>query len=275
MTAILAEPALEVRPRQAADELFVTSALMKIPIGWVEPGPNVRGGDVGDVAELAVSIKATGQQEPIIVCQLDERRLQVIEGHRRRKAILLAGLSHVDAVLRRQPSERDRIIRQLAMHTHAKPFEPMAEARAVHVLFWTHKLSRDEIARRLGRGPTWVRDRLALLNLTDREQSAVANRELPLRDAMGAIRQRRAERDGHPAPRPPASPRPTRQIRDDHFAARHPLANAAGQRCTTAGHHTRPRLGGVACGACWEAAIRADQAAAASVAPAIGTEGQR
>lgn len=261
MAATIVEPSAVARRRPAPGEMIVNSSFMTIPIDWVEPGPNARGEDVGDVTDLAESIRATGQTTPIHVCQLDVQRFQVIEGHRRRKAILQAGFSHVDAVLRPQPNDQDRLITQLTMHTHAKPFDPIAEARAVHELYWKHKLTRDEIARRLARTPGWVRDRLALLNLDAEQQAAVASGALPLRDAMGLVRVRRAIRDGKPVPQP--STAPTRRARakaDGHFTDRHPLAEAARRRCQGIGEHAeRARLGGVACGQCWEHTIRADQ----------------
>lgn len=264
VTATLAERPAAVRRRPAPGELIVTSSLMTIPIEWVQPGPNARGEDVGDVSDLVESLKATKQTTPIIVCQLDEHRFEVIEGHRRRKAILQAGLSHVDAVLRPRPNDQDRLIVQLTMHTHAKPFDPIAEARAVHELYWQHKLTRDQIARRLGRAPGWVRDRLALLNLTDEQQAAVASGTLPLRDAMGLVRTRRAIRDGKPVPQPSTAAATTRRGRsqtDDHFTGGHPLAEAARRRCQAIDEHAQlARLGGVACGKCWEHAIRTDQA---------------
>ena len=40
-----------------------------------------------------------------------------------------------------------------------------------------------------------------------------------------------------------------------HLGPSHPLARIAGQRCT----HLSPQVGGVACGECWESAIRDDE----------------
>ncbi|MFB9178686.1 ParB/RepB/Spo0J family partition protein [Dactylosporangium sucinum] len=251
-----ARPDRPLRP----DEARVTSSALILPLAWVVPGPNVRGTDVGDVSELAVSISKIGQREPILVAKLGERRYEIIEGHRRRKAAELAGRTHIDAVLRRRPSPCDRLVHQLAMHTHAKPFEPIAEARALHILMWEHRLTREEIAHRVGRPNGWVRDRLALLQLDESEQQAVDERALPLGEALGRVRERRAERDGRPAPSA-AAPRPRRE---QHFTDGHPLAADARQRCRAAGraHRDRLSLGGVACGSCWEDAIRADQGGA-------------
>jgi ParB-like partition proteins len=222
----------------------------------------VRGEDLGDVNELAVSMSSIGQQEPVIVEQLGERRYRLIEGHRRRKAARVAGITHLDAVLRRRPGDCDRIIRQLAMHTHAKPFEPIAEARALHTLMWTYRLTRDQIATKVGRGPMWVRDRLALLQLTETEQVDVEQRALPISEALDRVRQRRAERDGRQLRRPTPGPRTTRRRpAEQHLTHHHPLAADARQRCRDAGgeHRYRVAIGDVACGECWEHAIRADQ----------------
>jgi ParB/RepB/Spo0J family partition protein len=258
VTTVLAPTPTVNRPDRPlrADEARVTSSALILPLAWVKPGPNVRGDDVGDVSELAVSISKIGQREPILVAQLGEHRYEIIEGHRRRKAAELAGRTHIDAVLRRRPSPRERLVHQLAMHTHAKPFEPIAEARALHELMWEHGLSREEIAHQVGRGPVWVRDRLALLQLDETEQRAVEERALPLGEALERIRERRAERDGRPTPA--ATPR---RRRVQHLATGHPLADDARRRCRSAGQEHRDRffVGGIACGGCWEAAIRADQ----------------
>ena len=40
-----------------------------------------------------------------------------------------------------------------------------------------------------------------------------------------------------------------------HLGPSHPLARVAGERCT----HLTPQVGGVACGECWESAIRDDE----------------
>ncbi|WP_329013103.1 ParB/RepB/Spo0J family partition protein [Micromonospora rifamycinica] len=174
-------------------------ALLRIPTRHVHPGPNARG-QVGDVSELAVSISAIGQQVPLIVEQIGPDRYQVIDGHRRLSAAKLADLPTVDAVLRRSPGPAERIIRQLAMHAQSRSFDPIAEARALHHLMWDLRLGREQIARLVGKSPAWVRDRIGLLQLTEQEQAEVARGGMPLVAAQSAVRQRRQDRDGVPAP---------------------------------------------------------------------------
>lgn len=181
--------------------LVLNGALLRIPVGQVEPGPNARG-DVGDVSELAVSIAAIGMQVPLIVEQIGGDRYRVLDGHRRLSAVKLAGLPHVDAVVRRAPDDDDRIVRQLAMHAQTREFDPIAQAKALHHLMWERGKDRREIARMVGKSPNWVRDRLALLVLTDEEQAVVARGGMSLAEAVATVNERRAERDGSTAPPP-------------------------------------------------------------------------
>ena len=45
----------------------------------------------------------------------------------------------------------------------------------------------------------------------------------------------------------------------DHFTTTHALARKAAALCAAREHTARRHLGGVACGQCWETAIRADE----------------
>jgi ParB/RepB/Spo0J family partition protein len=183
-------------PRQLGrDEMAVIPALLRLPTGWIEPGPNVRAGDFGDLGELAASLEYQGQELPVVVEQLGDRRYRLIDGERRWRAACRDGISHLDAVLRRGPSDRDRILRQLRIQSHTRPFNAVAEARALHRLRFTYGLSREEIAALAGHPVGWVRDRLALLSLTPAEQAAVERRELPVTTALLLARARRVARD--------------------------------------------------------------------------------
>jgi ParB family transcriptional regulator, chromosome partitioning protein len=248
--------AIEAQRRDAA-AVTVTGALLLIPIDDVHPGPNARG-DVGDVTALQGSIIEEGQLQPIIVEPRAEGGFQIRDGHRRRKAMKEAGFSSIAGVLRRTLDPCDRIVQQLAMHTARENFNPMAESNAIHELYWQHRLDLAEIAGRIGRTQAWARDRLALRNLNSAEQEALANNRLSVADALLIVRGRRLERDGRLLPDAPSA-RPQRPRKDTHFTTDHPQAQIARGRCTNEHRVKKGLLGGVACGECWETAIREDQ----------------
>ena len=243
-------------PRRDTAAVTVTGALLLIPIDDVHPGPNARG-DVGDVSALQRSITAEGQLHPIIVEPRTEGGFQIRDGARRRKAMKQAGFTTIAAVLRRTVVGRDRIVQQLAMHTARENFDPMAEANAIHELYWQHHLDLADIAGRIGRSQAWARDRLALRNLNPAEQEAVATKRLSVAEALLIVKLRRLERDGRPA-QPAPTARPRRATTDGHFTDTHPQAQAARSQCTSQHRRQKALLGGIACGECWEAAIRED-----------------
>lgn len=175
------------------------SAVLRIPLAQLRPGPNARG-PLGDVTELAQSLLNLGQQEPILVTDTGNGDWQVLDGHRRLAAAHLAGLLHLDAVVRRDHGPARRLLQQLAMHAQRQAFDPIAEGRVCHTLMWEHNLSCEQIAAAAGKSTAWVRDRIALTYLRPDEQDAVAAGRMTLVQAKGIIAQRRAERDQRPAP---------------------------------------------------------------------------
>jgi ParB family chromosome partitioning protein len=177
--------------------IALNGALLRIPIDHVQPGPNARG-NLGELGDLAKSIQALGLQKPLIVCELAADQYQILDGHRRHTAARMIGLTHVDAVLRRDHGPAARIQQQLAMHTHARAFDPIAEAKALHTLMFEHNMTREQIARAVGRSPIWVRNRVLLVHLNEEEQERVANGETSIDTALGILAARRA---GYTTPR--------------------------------------------------------------------------
>lgn len=92
-----------------------------------------------------------------------------------------------------------RLQQQLAMHTHAKAFDPIAEATALHALMWQHGMEREEIARAVGRSPGWVRDRIGLLQLTEGERRSVAAGRMSIAEAKLVVAGRRGQASSDPA----------------------------------------------------------------------------
>lgn len=176
------------------------NALLRIPLNALDPGPNVRAAITG-ITELATSIKQIGMQKPLLVIDIGGGRYRILDGHRRYAAAQRLGLNHIDVILRRDTTDKVRILRQLAIQGQTECFDPIAEASALHTLMWDHKMAREEIAQAVGRSPVWVRDRIALLRLTDDEKKAVATGQMPVGQALLILGARRAERDGTPAPK--------------------------------------------------------------------------
>lgn len=196
----------------------VVAGVLRIPLGNLVHGPNARG-DLGDVTDLARSLRRLGQQQPILVEPEADGRWSVFDGNRRFKAARVAGITHLLAVPRNSRlDDVQRTIRQLAMHGTAKAFDPIAEGHAVEWLMFADDgphLSREDIAAQLGRSVAWVKGRIDLVQqLTDVEQAAVATGALSVGMALLRIAASRGNYDP-PAARPAAVSAPKCSLGSD------------------------------------------------------------
>lgn len=197
---------------------------LRIPVDHIEPGPNARG-LIGDVTELAASLKAVGQLVPVLVEPLPDGRYQLLDGHRRHAAANQAGIAHLTAVVRHADTNPvRRTVRQLSIQTHNRAFDPMAEARALHKLMFEEKVTREDLARMVGRTPGWVRDRISLVHLEPGEQRDVQAGRMSVSEALLRLKNRREIREG----RQPIQQQPTRPAA--RKATQQPTVTSNGRR---------------------------------------------
>jgi ParB family chromosome partitioning protein len=173
----------------------ITNSLLIIPLEQIRPGVNHRG-DVGDVAELAASIAALGQLQPLLVEETEPGVYTVFDGHRRLKALRQAKARYAKCVLRAAASPANRIAQQLALSLNGRAWDPIAESDAVYELFWTHNMDQAEIARTVGHSLAWVRGRLALHQATNEERRELAAGRRSVAEVQQQIAARRTARDG-------------------------------------------------------------------------------
>jgi hypothetical protein len=63
-----------VRPQQLISDSGLSFTLACVPIHQLVSGANARGDELGDVVGLAASLRTLGQQQPLLVCALDDGR---------------------------------------------------------------------------------------------------------------------------------------------------------------------------------------------------------
>lgn len=137
----------------------------ELPIEQITVGSNVRA-DVGDVTELAESIKQHGILQPLRVeAGVDPLYLLKL-GHRRLAAAKLAGLTHVPVLVDHPALGTDRAVQQLVENLQRRDLNPLEEARAFRgLLNLDPKLTQAELAKRIGRSAPYVSNALRILEL--------------------------------------------------------------------------------------------------------------
>jgi ParB family chromosome partitioning protein len=241
-----------------------------IAVDRLRPHPdNIREAP-GDVSGVADSISSSGLLEPLVVQPNPARdgHFLILAGERRWVAAQAVGETVVPCVIREPQDRRGAVVIMLIENGHRRGLNPMEVARGLGILR-AEGMTPAQITAATGYRPGSVSRYLALLELSIDTQERVRRRDVTVADALAGVRLMRDSQRRRKGQRP----RSGAVIREaDHFTARHPLAAAAQALCTAADHRSRRKLGKVACGQCWEAAIRADAgqtAAAAQPAAAL------
>ncbi|MEV6574412.1 ParB/RepB/Spo0J family partition protein [Streptomyces sp. NPDC051577] len=170
----------------------------EVPIEALAHNPFNLREDLTELDELAQSLVSRGQLQPLAVATrmafmeahpgqtdgLGRAPYVVIDGNRRLAAAQLAGLKtmhiHVNDAL--SASAADILESALIANVHRVDVAPMDQARALQELVDVHG-SQAQVAKRLGKTPAWVSQRLSLLNLTPSLQEKVETGELKVEPA--------------------------------------------------------------------------------------------
>jgi ParB family chromosome partitioning protein len=231
------------------------NGLAAISVAELHPSPNNPREQLNDIEGLAASIKEAGLIQPLVVQRIPGHPgYQVVAGHRRLAAVKKLGWDSVPCIMRRNMLPDEELLTMLIENGQRSGLDPIEEARAARKLA-AAGLTQSDIARRVGRSPNWVQQRLMLLNLPVEEQDAVRAGHSSLGHALGLIRNERqqARFRTNPVARPVGRPKGAKT--KPYFGDQHPLARTVRARCS---HRGSPKVGGVGCGPCWENAIRAD-----------------
>lgn len=126
--------------------------------------------------ELASSIKENGIIQPILVQRKGEGYM-IIAGERRWRAARIAGLSVIPAIVR-ELSDREVMEQALIENIQREDLNPIEEASAMQNLLKNHKLTQEQLAKKLGKPRTTIANTLRILNLDESLQEFVSRGDL-------------------------------------------------------------------------------------------------
>jgi ParB family transcriptional regulator, chromosome partitioning protein len=153
--------------------------LRELPTELIKPNPNQPRTKIDPeaLAGLASSIEANGVVQPLLVRPLPDGSYELIAGERRWRAAQSAGLAKVPAVVRDQElAERMQVA--LIENMVREDLNPVDEARACAALVDDLGLSKEELARRVGRSRPAVSNLIRLLDLPDEALALLESGEL-------------------------------------------------------------------------------------------------
>jgi ParB family transcriptional regulator, chromosome partitioning protein len=165
-----------ILPETAASD---AGELLELPVGLIKPNPNQPRTrfDADALAGLAASIETTGVVQPLLVRPLHDGSYELIAGERRWRAAQQAGLEKVPAIVR-DSEQAERLQVALIENMVRENLNPIDEARACAALVEELGLSKEELARRLGRSRPAVSNLIRLLELPDEALALLESGEL-------------------------------------------------------------------------------------------------
>jgi ParB family chromosome partitioning protein len=153
--------------------------LRELRIDLIKPNPNQprKRFDAESLSGLASSIEASGVVQPLLVRPLANGSYELIAGERRWRAAQRAGLERVPAVVR-DSEQAERLQVALVENMVREDLNPVDEARACATLIDELGLSKEELARRVGRSRPAVSNLVRLLDLPDEALALLESGEL-------------------------------------------------------------------------------------------------
>lgn len=142
-------------------------SIVDIPVSQLTPNPHNPRRDVGDVRELADSIRAQGIKQELLVTPSGDRdgrpMYRVVIGHRRLAAAKIAGLDMVPCRVERMTAREEREL-MLVENTQRVDLTPLEEADGYQGLL-DLGVKVKEMAERTGRSMRLVRGRLKIASI--------------------------------------------------------------------------------------------------------------
>jgi ParB family transcriptional regulator, chromosome partitioning protein len=139
-----------------------------VPVELIRPNPDQprRDFDPASIERLAVSVADAGVVQPVIVRPLADGQYELIAGERRWRAARRAQLETMPALIRNQ-DDAEGLQTALIENMAREDLNPVDEARACAALVEDLGLSKEELARRLGRSRGAISNLIRLLDLPD------------------------------------------------------------------------------------------------------------
>jgi ParB family transcriptional regulator, chromosome partitioning protein len=153
-----------------------TVGLREVPVDAITPNPwqPRTQFDQDELQELAQSIREHGVLQPVLVSQQADGTFQLITGERRWRAVKLAGMPTVPAMVK-EATPQASLELALVENIQRRDLNPLEEAHAFRALLDEHGLTQEQLGQRIGKSRVSITNTLRLLQLPEAVREALAN----------------------------------------------------------------------------------------------------
>ena len=164
------------------------NGVQKINISQIVPNPSQPRKNFKDeeLKELSSSIKNQGLIQPIIVKPTADNQFQIIAGERRWRACQLNGMHEVECVIK-ELEDTNVLEAALIENIQREDLNVIEEANAYKGLIDIKEINNENLAKLIGKSPSYVSNILRLLELDKKTQQMVINGNLSMGHARALI----------------------------------------------------------------------------------------
>ncbi len=168
-------------------------SVVELKINDVSPNEDQPRKDFDEEAlqELSESIKENGVIQPIIV-QKKGTGYRIVAGERRWRASRLAGLTVIPAIVR-ELTEQQVMEQALIENLQRENLNPIEEALAMNSLLKAHKMSQEQLAKKLGKPRATIANTVRLMNIDESLHDFLRTGELSAGHAKAILALKNAE----------------------------------------------------------------------------------
>lgn len=138
-----------------------------IPLALIEPNEEQPRTNLGNIEELAASIREKGVLEPILVRVIGPNRYQIISGERRYRAAIEAELEEIPAI-ELDVDDQETLEIALIENIQRKDLTPFEEAEGLMMLQQRFGYTHDRISQVIGKSRSTVTETLLLNEIPDK-----------------------------------------------------------------------------------------------------------
>ena len=153
-----------------------------IPLSMIEPNAGQPRTNLGNIEELAASVREKGVLEPILVRSVAPNRYQIISGERRFRAATMAGLDEIPAI-ELDVDDKETLEIALIENIQRKDLTAFEEAEGFQLLQQKFGYTHEKISQVIGKSRTTITETLMINDIPDRiralcREAGIANKSV-------------------------------------------------------------------------------------------------
>ena len=154
------------------------NSVVELKVNDISPNEDQPRKDFDESAlnELAESIKENGVIQPIIVTKKGTG-YAIVAGERRWRASRIAGMEIIPAIIR-ELTDKEIMEQALIENIQRADLNPLEEAFAMDNLLKSHKMSQEQLAKKLGKPRATIANTIRLINIDVSLQDFIRNGDL-------------------------------------------------------------------------------------------------